>query len=72
MKSLNIRDLAEKSGVDFDGLATSLSNRTLYYKIQKDILKGIQLGVTGTPAYEINGQLFQGHIPVKTIMNVLD
>jgi protein-disulfide isomerase/uncharacterized membrane protein len=72
MKSLNIRDLAEKSGVDFDGLAACLSNRTLYYKIQKDILKGIQLGVTGTPAYDINGQLFQGHIPVKTIMNVLD
>jgi len=71
-KSLDIKDLSQKSGVDFEGLAVSLLNRILYYKIQKDILKGIQLGVTGTPAYEIEGQLFQGQIPVKTIMNVLD
>jgi protein-disulfide isomerase len=71
MTSLNIRDLAEKSGVGFEGLAASLANKPLYDKIRKDILKGIKLGVTGTPAYEINGRLYQGQIPMKKIMDAL-
>jgi protein-disulfide isomerase/uncharacterized membrane protein len=72
MKSLNIKDLAHQSGVDFEGLARSLANKPLYDKIRQDIGKGIKLGVTGTPAYEINGNLYQGQIPIETIRNVLE
>jgi protein-disulfide isomerase/uncharacterized membrane protein len=72
MKSLNIKDLAEKSGVSFEGLAESLANKPLYDKIRQDVIKGIKLGITGTPAYEINGRLYQGKIPVKPINNVLE
>jgi protein-disulfide isomerase len=36
------------------------------------VLKGIELGVTGTPAYEIDGELFQGRIPMTVIRNVLE
>lgn len=72
MTSLNIRDLAEKSGISFKGLAGSLASKPLYGKIRQDVNKGIKLGITGTPAYEINGKLYQGRIPVKPINNVLE
>jgi protein-disulfide isomerase len=72
LKTLDINDLAHKSGVDFEGLAGSLASKPLYGKIRQDVNKGIKLGITGTPAYEINGKLYQGRIPVKPINNVLE
>jgi protein-disulfide isomerase len=72
IKSLDIRELAQKSGVSFEGLAAAPGIRPIYYKIKLDVLKGIELGVTGTPAYEIDGELFQGRIPMTVIRNVLE
>jgi len=72
MKSLNIKNLAEKSGVSFEGLSESLGNQLLYDKIGQDVNKGIKLGINGTPAYEINGEIFQGRIPLKMIKKILE
>lgn len=72
MRSLNIRDLAEKSGVSFEGLAGSLANKPLYDKIRQDVITGIKLGINGTPAYKINGEIFQGRIPLKMIKKILE
>ncbi|WP_160166900.1 vitamin K epoxide reductase/DsbA family protein [Desulfotignum phosphitoxidans] len=71
IKSLDIRELAQKSGVSFEGLATAPGIRQVNYKIKWDVLKGIELGVTGTPAYEIDGELFQGRIPMAVIKKVI-
>jgi protein-disulfide isomerase len=70
VKTLDIRDLAQKSGVSFEGLSVAPKNRRIHYKIKRDVLKGIELGVTGTPAYEINGKLYQGRIPIDVITNI--
>jgi protein-disulfide isomerase/uncharacterized membrane protein len=70
VKALDIRDLAQKSGVSFEGLSVAPNNRRIHYKIKRDVLKGIELGVTGTPAYEINGKLYQGRIPIDVITNI--
>jgi protein-disulfide isomerase/uncharacterized membrane protein len=70
VKTLDIRDLAQKSGVSFEGLSVAPKNRRIHYKIKRDVLKGIELGITGTPAYEINGKLYQGRIPIDVITNI--
>jgi uncharacterized membrane protein/protein-disulfide isomerase len=72
IKTLDIRELARQSGVSFEGLAAAPGIRQVYYKIKWDVLKGIELGVTGTPAYEIGGEFYQGRIPMTVIKKVLD
>jgi uncharacterized membrane protein/protein-disulfide isomerase len=72
IKTLDIKDLAQRSGVNFEGLAASRDNQWIRYKIKRDVLKGIQLGVTGTPTYEMSGDLYEGRIPIQIIKKVLD
>ena len=71
IKTLDIRDLAQKSGVSFEGLAASPDILQVRYKIKRDVLKGIELGVTGTPTYEVDGELFEGRIPLNLIKPVI-
>jgi protein-disulfide isomerase/uncharacterized membrane protein len=71
VKTLDIKDLAWRSGVSFEGLAASPDIRRVRYKIKWDVLKGIELGVTGTPTYEVNGELFEGRIPLNLIKPVI-
>jgi protein-disulfide isomerase/uncharacterized membrane protein len=72
IKTLDIRDLAQKSGVSFQGLAASPDIPRVRYKIKRDVIRGIELGVTGTPTYVVNGQLFEGRIPMAVIRKVLE
>lgn len=72
VKTLDIKDLAQRSGVRFQGLAASPDIRMVRYKIKRDVLKGIEQGVTGTPTYEVNGKLYEGRIPVQLIQKVLE
>jgi protein-disulfide isomerase len=71
IKKLDIRELAQKSGVSFEGLASAPYNRFFYRKIKRDVLKGIEVGVTATPAYEVNGKLYQGRVPIDLIFENL-
>jgi uncharacterized membrane protein len=72
VKTLDIRDLAQKGGVSFEGLAASRDIRQIRYKIKRDVLKGIELGVTGTPTYEVDGNLYEGRIPVELLKKSLE
>jgi protein-disulfide isomerase/uncharacterized membrane protein len=71
IKKLDIRELAQKSGVSFEGLASAPYNRFFYRKIKRDVLKAIEMGVTATPTYEVNGNLYQGRIPLDLIIENL-
>jgi protein-disulfide isomerase/uncharacterized membrane protein len=71
IKKLDIRELAQKSGVSYEGLASAPYNRFFYRKIKRDVLKGIEVGVTATPAYEVNGKLYQGRVPIDLIFENL-
>lgn len=72
IKTLDIRDLAQKSGVSFEGLASAPENRFFYRRIKRDVFKGIELGVTGTPTYEVDGNLYEGRIPLEIIKRILE
>jgi hypothetical protein len=72
IKYIDIKDLAQKTGVSLKGLSGALGNKQVYVKIRQDIIKGIKIGVTGTPAYEIDGKLYQGKIPVDVIKTIIE
>ncbi|WP_084489807.1 vitamin K epoxide reductase family protein [Desulfotignum balticum] len=72
IKTLDIRELAQRSGVSFEGLASAPENRFFYRRIKRDVFKGIELGVTGTPTYEVEGNLYEGRIPVEVLKKSLE
>jgi protein-disulfide isomerase len=40
--------------------------------VQKDIEEGARLGVTGTPAFFVNGRLLVGAQPLENLVRVID
>ncbi|MBW2218730.1 MAG: thioredoxin domain-containing protein [Deltaproteobacteria bacterium] len=69
---INIKDLAQKTGLDFRGLAGSLHNRIIRKKLQIDIWKGMKLRITGTPGYLIEGKVYLANIPPEIIKKIID
>ena len=53
------RELMRELGLPEEGLAAAMDDNHNLARIQSDIESGVRSGVTGTPAFFINGQLFQ-------------
>jgi uncharacterized membrane protein/protein-disulfide isomerase len=62
---MDISAAASKVGLDNRHLLSELMQPEITHKLAKDIQHGIKLGIHGTPAYQINGQVFFGTIPSK-------
>jgi len=69
---LNIKKLAEKTGLDYRTLSYSTRNSIIRYKIKHDIAIGMKLGINGTPGYVIDGKVYLGQIPPEILSSVLD
>lgn len=58
-----LNDLAEKTGLSKNDVLRAL-NLSIYNKfLQIEILKGMKNGITGTPSYVIDGNVYLGYIP---------
>jgi len=66
-KKISLRKLAQKLNLDTNELVRSLNARKIRYHLQKDIFTGNKLGITGTPAYVINGKVYLGSIPAELL-----
>ncbi|OQY04596.1 MAG: hypothetical protein B6I22_09155 [Desulfobacteraceae bacterium 4572_123] len=64
---IEIKELAEKLDLNPIELAHSLADPANRYRLQRDIKAGIKLGITGTPAYVINGKVYLGKIPAAIL-----
>ena len=69
---INIKTIAEKLDLGPKALAYARYDRSIRYRLQKDIEKGLELGFTGTPSYVINDEIFQGHIPSRILKQYID
>ena len=70
-KRITLKELAEKAGLDINELARSVNDRTTRYRLQQDIRNGNKLGISGTPAYLIDGKLYLGQVPADVIKAVV-
>ena len=70
-KAINVREVAERAGVDYDALARGMTDKRNVNKLVGDIRQGQKLGVNGTPAFLIEGKLYLGQIPADVIENAL-
>ncbi len=64
---IKIRELAQTVGLDYEALKRTMSERKTQTELRRDIWQGNKLKITGTPAYVIDGELYQGHIPPEII-----
>jgi len=66
-RNFNTKEIGEKTGSDYLALARARNDPEIRFLLQKDILEGIKLGVRGTPAFLIDGQLYTALIPPEVL-----
>jgi len=63
--------VAERTGMDFEGMRQIYQDESLWQKLWDDIRDGLQYEIDATPGYIINGQLYLGHIPPEILRKYL-
>jgi protein-disulfide isomerase len=71
-KTIDIKELAEEVGLNPVELGHSVNNKMLRSKLQRDILDGLKLKISGTPAYVINEKVYLGQMPPEIIKSALN
>ena len=69
--SLPLIEVAERTGLDARELAWALQTQWPKALLANDISDGLQLGLTATPSYVIDGQVYVGVIPPQIIHSVI-
>ncbi|OGQ81059.1 MAG: hypothetical protein A3F90_16205 [Deltaproteobacteria bacterium RIFCSPLOWO2_12_FULL_60_19] len=68
----NLKAYAQEVGLDVAGFEKCLSSGRYQVAIQKDIEEGTRAGVTGTPAFFINGRVLSGAQPLESFVRLID
>ena len=66
-KAIRVEALAEELDLNSAELAQAVKSRKIRYRLQKDIFFGNKLGISGTPAYVIDGKVYLGQIPAEVL-----
>jgi protein-disulfide isomerase len=62
---------AEELSLDVDAFATCIDDGRYTQKVQNNMAMAAQAGVTGTPAFFVNGQLLSGNRPLPDFQNAI-
>jgi protein-disulfide isomerase len=68
----DLKEYAQKVGIDVNKFDSCLSDGVHKAAVQRDVEEGMRLGVTGTPAFFINGRPIQGAQPIEAFARVID
>ncbi|HKA14192.1 MAG TPA: thioredoxin domain-containing protein [Myxococcota bacterium] len=66
------REYAREIGLDLARYDRDLADASLKQRIDADVDEAEKLGVTGTPAWFVNGRFVPGAVPFETIKRMLD
>lgn len=64
--------IADDIGLDTDRFATDLDEEELAQRVDDDFSEGLQIGVSGTPAFIINGDPVMGAQPLDVFVDSID
>ncbi|WP_446009459.1 vitamin K epoxide reductase/DsbA family protein [Candidatus Electrothrix sp.] len=68
--TISLKDIANKTGLNINELAASLTHPAINARLSRDIREGMKLKITGTPAFLIDGQVYQGQIPPQILKKI--
>ena len=72
MSPENYLKYAAEIGLDVDKFKSDLASATVKKRIDEDRKAASSLGVTGTPAFFINGRFLSGNQPVSSFKRLID
>jgi protein-disulfide isomerase len=72
LSDTDLAGFAQGVGVDMDKWTTCLSNPAQEAEVKKDMEDASAVGVTGTPAFFINGVLLSGAVPYDQFKSIID
>jgi protein-disulfide isomerase len=72
IKRNNLIQYAKDLGLDEKRFIKDLDNGKYQAQIDREVQEGTRLGVTGTPAFFVNGQLLVGARPVEELAGLID
>jgi uncharacterized membrane protein/protein-disulfide isomerase len=67
---IGTRTIAQEVGLSSSGLVRALQDPHIFRKLNEDLAEGIRLGVTGTPSYVIEGNVYSGQLPPEILMQI--
>jgi protein-disulfide isomerase len=66
------KELAKEIGLNLNAFETCLNSGKYQTAIKEDIADGNRVGVSGTPAFFINGGLISGAQPLEAFARIID
>jgi protein-disulfide isomerase len=72
VKPEEVKTVAQEVGLDLPVFEQCLAGDKYQAAVQKDVEEGTRAGVTGTPAFFINGRLIEGAQPIERFARVID
>jgi protein-disulfide isomerase len=70
--TMNLAEHAKTLGLDVSTFQTCLDGRKYQEKVERNYAAGVKAGVSGTPAFFINGRLLSGAQPLEAFKAVID
>jgi protein-disulfide isomerase len=70
-EAINTKTLLKQAGVDTGGKAPDIYDPRIQIKLLTDVREGMKLGISGTPAYIIDGKLSLGQIPPDILEKIM-
>jgi len=71
-KQINMKELSKKSGLETKDLARMVGHPLLLQKLQRDIQDALSLGIEGTPAFVIDGNVYTAQIAPEILKPYLE
>jgi protein-disulfide isomerase len=68
----NLKSYAKEVGLDVNAFDRCLGSGKFKAVVQRDLIDGAQLGVTGTPTFFINGREISGNQPMEIFTAIID
>jgi predicted DsbA family dithiol-disulfide isomerase len=68
----DLKRFAQEADLDVDAFEQCVSDRTFQAAVEKDVQAARAIGVTGTPAFVVNGVVLSGAMPVEKFVPIID
>lgn len=70
-ENFNVKKIAKETGINPAELVWAVGSKDVKALLMRDIADGFKIGVSGTPSFQINGELYFGTIPPEVLNIVL-
>lgn len=69
---INVKELSVKIGLGDKELVAAFFDKDTRAHLDADIRSGLKLGISGTPAYVVNGNIYLGQLPDDVLSQVVN